>query len=126
MHRYIYISCLEDERELPEVVGLCQRIASNGGVAVFPGWAGYTFKQYAAFVAVVGYGYNNASWLNGELYDAYNRSNSHPDHLPLIFGLSIEGAGLPRCSQHFPINWLDTEQSYTRLLLGMEGEPPVP
>jgi len=95
-------------------------------------YAGFPFKKCAAFVAVAGYGYNASSWLNGEFHEAWSLSKSSPDYRPFLFGLSIDGAMLPRCSHGSPIHWLNleqsylhAEQSYTKRLFGSEGEQPA-
>lgn len=106
-------------------------VFGNGGGHVSGGHAGFAFKQCAAFVAVAGYGYNASTWLNGEFHEAWGLSKSNPDHRPFLFGLSIDGAMLPRCSQGSPIHWLDleqsrlhAEQSYTDRLFELEGKQP--
>ncbi len=118
MNRYVYISCSKEERNLPQVIRLCQWIMSNDCIYIFgngcchasEGEARFLFKRCAAFVAVAAYGYNNSSWLNAEFHEACFLSKSSPAHRPFLFGLSIDGSGLPR--QGNLIHWLDLERSY--------------
>ncbi len=108
----LYISCLEEEQELAQVKKLCQWLLASEYSFAFANYGGLAFKPFAGIIAVVGYGYNNASWLNGELHDAWGLSQRTSERRPFLFGLSIKGAVLPRCSEDAPIHWLDMEQSY--------------
>lgn len=131
---YVYISCLEDEQELPQVVMLRHWLIANGCTAIFDStrYQGIAFKRYAAFVVVAGYGHTHSSWLPSELLDAFRLSRSKANLRPFFFGLNIEGTLLPVCSQDIPIHWLDLEQSYLdaeqnylAMLSASNGEQPA-
>jgi hypothetical protein len=123
MFRRLYVSCDYREREYAEVRHLCHFLEAHKCLIdwapnPWPGSAELEtrIEHCDAFVAVAAEGYNASSWLNHELSHAFTlqRYRKHPR--PRLFGLSIRGMRLPRCSQHITVEWLDNEESYPLLL----------
>jgi hypothetical protein len=76
------------------------------------GWCDYRaleqlIEQADAFVAVVGSGYNSATWLNHELLYAHTLNRFRRSPRPRLFALRIPPHDLPRCSEHIKLEWLD-------------------
>lgn len=123
MSRYAYISCDFNERDLEQVKRICGFLQGSGCVIQFapsPGWSFYRVLEEAiersdVFLAVIGMGYSTSTWLNHELYYAYNLQRTRFTPRPRLFGLRIEGYEIPRCSENIHLEWLD--ESNLHLLL---------
>lgn len=125
MPRYVYISCDYPERHLPEVEQLVRSLQTAGCVLAWapePGGDLYRAIETAiercdALVAVVAGGYQASTWLNHELTyaDALRRFRMQ-GRRPRLFGLSVNGTALPRCSEHIRIEWLASPGDVGRVL----------
>src|SRR5258708_21717341 len=111
MPRRVYISCAYAERELAEVERLCRFLQTAGCAVQWAPECGADFyrsiedgiERCDAFIAVVAAGYQSSSWLNHELYYAHALKRFRFQPRPRLFGISINGSGLPRCSQHIEL-----------------------
>ena len=134
MSRYVYISCAEDERKLPEIEFLCDFLRTSRNIVQFAPQADEgafcrltedAIERSDAFVAVIGPGHSSSTQLNFELHHAHNLRSSRMSPRPRIFGLQIAAHPLARVSTHIEIEWLQEDSLDTLLADGPAWDTPL-